>query len=200
MDVAPYERAHIAGELRDALAASGLTQEAFARLLGTSRSRLSAYLNARTIPSAVLYQRALRLAAGLRSARLRGWMIPDRTAAEVDEALNAGDELWAFKLVVQARDQLATMIRTGDEASAAWLVRTRPISDSRYDVLLAALVEHEFGRQGCACTPEWTKDRRLEESWIQPNLRRGPDWTREHTPRWLADRGVFISDHDLMTA
>jgi hypothetical protein len=65
-------------------------------------------------------------------------MIPDRTAQEVDEALEAGDELWAFKLVVQARDQLATMIGTGDEPSAAWLVRTRPISDARYDVLLAA--------------------------------------------------------------
>ena len=63
MDATAYERARVASGLRSALAEAGLTQEAFARLLGTSRPRLSAYLNGRTIPSAALYLRALRTAA-----------------------------------------------------------------------------------------------------------------------------------------
>lgn len=127
-------------------------------------------------------------------------MTPDLTAEAVDEAIQEGDELWAFKLVVQARDEVATMIRIGDEASAAWLFRSRPISDERYDVLLAALIEHEFDRPECRLTPAWTRGLRLETSWIQPSPRWGADWTREHTPTWLAERGIFISAHDLSTA
>ena len=151
-------------------------------------------------PSVPGDESAVRIAAAVDSADRRGWMTPDRTAAEVDEALRDGDELWAFKLVVQARDEVATMIRTGDEASAAWLFRSRPISDERYDVLLAALIEHEFDQRDCRLTPRWTGDLRLKDPWIQPNPRWGADWTREHTPTWLAERGIFISAHDLTTA
>jgi transcriptional regulator with XRE-family HTH domain len=200
MEVTNYEREQIADDLRSALADAHLSQEAFARLIGTSRTRLSAYLNGRTMPSAALYQRALRTAAGLKSARRHGWMTPDRTAAEVNEALQVSDEDWAFKLIVQARDHLAEMLENEDPASDAWLLRSRPISDARYEALLAALIEHEFDKRNCRQTPEWSKRARLENTWIQPNARWGADWTRAHTPQWLAERGIFISDRDLMTA
>ncbi|WP_432940176.1 helix-turn-helix domain-containing protein [Kribbella sp. CA-253562] len=200
MEFSAAEREQIAGELRSALARSGLTQDAFAHLIGTSRSRLSAYLNARTMPSAALYQRILRTAAGLASARRHGWMTPDRTAEEVDEALRSGDEDWAFKLVVQARDQLRAMLERNDPASDAWLLRSRPISDPRYDALLAALIQHEFDQSDHPLRPEWAEDPHLETTWTQTNLRRGEEWTRMHTPDWLARRGIFIADRDLMTA
>jgi hypothetical protein len=127
-------------------------------------------------------------------------MTPDATAAEVDDALDAGDGDWAFKLIVQARDHLATMLNTDDPAADAWLVRSRSISDARYDALLAALVAHEFEQHDTVRTPEWTMTPPLHPDWIQPNLRRGPAWTRTHTPPWLAQRGIYISTHDLKTA
>ena len=200
METTAHERAEIASGLRSALSATGLTQEAFARLLGTSRPRLSAYLNGRTMPSAALYLRALRTANALQSARLHGWMTPDATSTEVNEALAAGDEAWAFKMIIQARDHLATMLDAGNPAADAWLLRSLTITDPRYDALLAAVVAHEFEQHDPSRTPEWTKTPPLRTDWIQPNLRRGVDWTRTHTPTWLARRGIYISTHDLQTA
>ena len=52
------ERQAVAREFRELLAASGLSQADFARRLGTSRSRLNTYLNARVTPSAALLIRA----------------------------------------------------------------------------------------------------------------------------------------------
>ncbi|WP_020388509.1 helix-turn-helix domain-containing protein [Kribbella catacumbae] len=200
MEVADYERAQIADDMRSALVDAGLTQAAFARLLGTSRPRLSAYVSGRTIPSAALYQRALRTARGLKSSRDHGWMIPDRTIDEINAALADGDEEWAFKLALQARDQLAYQLRSHDPASDAWLLRSREITDPRFETLLAALIWHEFEKRDHRRVPEWAQAPRLKKPWLQPNARRGAAWTRKNTPRWLADRGIFISEHDLMTA
>lgn len=200
MEVAEYEREQIAAELRSALADTGLTQEAFARLLGTSRTRLSAYLSGRTIPSASLYLRAMRTAAGLKSSRLHGWMTPDRTIDEINESLAEGNEEWAFKLALQARDQLAYMLQHNDPGSDAWLLRSREISDRRFETLLAALVEHEFEERDNPRIPEWTRNIILTTHWLHTNLRHGADWTRKNTPEWLANRGIYISEHDLMTA
>ncbi|QNE18075.1 helix-turn-helix transcriptional regulator [Kribbella qitaiheensis] len=200
MEVAEYEREQIAADLRSALADTGLTQEAFARLLGTSRPRLSAYLSGRTIPSAALYQRALRTAAGLKSSRLHGWMTPDRTIDEINESLADGNEEWAFKLALQARDQLAYMLQNNDPGSDAWLRRSHEVSDPRFETLLAALVEHEFEQHNSPRIPEWTRRLTLRTPWLHPNLRRGAAWTRKHTPDWLSTRGIYISEHDLLTA
>jgi len=200
MEVAEYERRQIAADLRSALTDAGLTQGAFARLLGTSRPRLSAYLSGRTIPSAALYQRALRTAAGLRSSRIHGWMTPDRTIEEINESLADGNEEWAFKLALQARDQLAYMLQNEDPAGDAWLLRSREIVDPRFETLLAALVEHEFEKRSSPRIPEWTRELTLRRPWLYTNLRRGAAWTRENTPSWLASRGIYISNHDLMTA
>lgn len=200
MDVAGYERAEIADDMRSALADAGLTQEAFARLLGTSRTRLSAYLSGKTIPSAALYQRALRTARGLMASRNHGWMTPDRTIDEINAALAEGDEEWAFKLALQARDQLAYQLGHQDPGTDAWLLRSREIRDPRFETLLAALVGHEYETYDQRRVPEWTQGTALENPWLQPNARRGAEWTRKNTPPWLARRGIFISEHDLMTA
>jgi DNA-binding transcriptional regulator YiaG len=50
-------RAEVAARVRGAVARSGLTQAAFAELVGTSASRLSTYLSGRVMPSAAMLVR-----------------------------------------------------------------------------------------------------------------------------------------------
>jgi len=200
MATTTFERELIAERLRSALADACLTTDAFAGLLGTSRPRLSTYLNGRTMPSAALYERALKTAAALKSARMGGWMTVDNAIDEINKALGEGDSRWAFKLIVQARDHLSEMLDSGDAGSDAWLFRSRQIEDSRYDTLLAAIIEHEFIKRQCRQVPEWAHGARLESAWMQPNARWGEEWTRQHTPDWLSARNIIISDRDLATA
>jgi len=55
------ERAQVAAEVRDLLAASGYTREEFASRIGTSASRLCTYLNGKVTPSAALVVRMRRV-------------------------------------------------------------------------------------------------------------------------------------------
>lgn len=55
------ERDTVAAEIRDAIAASGLTRAEFASRIGTSASRLSTYATGRVAPSATLLLRIRRL-------------------------------------------------------------------------------------------------------------------------------------------
>jgi hypothetical protein len=54
------ERAHVAARIARAVEASGLSQEDFARLVGTSPSRLSTYLHGKVTPSAAMLVRIER--------------------------------------------------------------------------------------------------------------------------------------------
>jgi hypothetical protein len=60
-DAETTERAEVAGRIRDAIVRSGLSAEAFARLIGTSASRLSTYANGRVVPSAAMLIRIERM-------------------------------------------------------------------------------------------------------------------------------------------
>jgi hypothetical protein len=62
------ERVDLSKRLRDLVARSGLNTAAFAERMGTSRTRLSSYLNARVVPSAVLLARAERIGRANHSA------------------------------------------------------------------------------------------------------------------------------------
>jgi DNA-binding transcriptional regulator YiaG len=57
------EREQVAGEIRDLVARSGLSQQDFALRLGTSRPRLSTYMSGKVTPSASLMLRMRRVAA-----------------------------------------------------------------------------------------------------------------------------------------
>lgn len=59
---AAAEVAEVARRLSEFLTASGLTRAEFALKLGTSQSRLSTYLNGKTVPSAALFIWAEHLA------------------------------------------------------------------------------------------------------------------------------------------
>jgi DNA-binding transcriptional regulator YiaG len=62
-DAAAAERDEVAGEIRDLVARSGLSQQDFAVRLGTSRPRLSTYMSGKVTPSAALMLRMRRVAA-----------------------------------------------------------------------------------------------------------------------------------------
>ncbi len=55
------DRAEVADRVRDAVARSGLTNGKFARLVGTSASRLSTYLSGKVTPSASMLVRIERV-------------------------------------------------------------------------------------------------------------------------------------------
>jgi DNA-binding transcriptional regulator YiaG len=55
------ERAEVASEVKRLVFDSGLTQQAFADRIGTSRSRLSTYVSGKVVPSAALMVRMRRV-------------------------------------------------------------------------------------------------------------------------------------------
>jgi transcriptional regulator with XRE-family HTH domain len=189
--------------LARAHADSGLTQADFATALGTSASRMSAYLAGRTMPSAGLYLRAIHLARSLKEARERGWMTPQSTAREIRGALRHEDETWAFKMALQARDQLGDLLGSGSSLVSAWAAAPPSTGDRRWDALLAALTAHTFADAG-ERPPLWavhpSKPLSPEEEWTLPSLLLSEDAVRAHTPDWLAAYGIHAADRDLVTA
>lgn len=67
LDADHQDRMEVAARLRDAVAGSGLTNGQFARLVGTSASRLSTYLSGQVTPSAALLVRIERTSRDLRA-------------------------------------------------------------------------------------------------------------------------------------
>jgi hypothetical protein len=66
VDVEQSDRAEVAARVRDAVNRSGLSNREFARLVGTSGSRLSTYLSGKVTPSAAMLVRIERAAGTLR--------------------------------------------------------------------------------------------------------------------------------------
>lgn len=83
-EAAAADRDQVAQTVRDLVARSGLSQEAFARRIGTSRSRLSTYCSGKVTPSAALLLRMERLAASAAGPR-------DTAASGRDLAAGPGD-------------------------------------------------------------------------------------------------------------
>jgi DNA-binding transcriptional regulator YiaG len=67
-ETADAEREQVAGEIRDLVARSGLSQQDFALRLGTSRPRLSTYMSGKVTPSASLMIRIRRVSAHRQAA------------------------------------------------------------------------------------------------------------------------------------
>jgi len=59
------DRAEVAARIRNAVTGSGLTSVAFARLVGTSASRLSTYLSGKVVPSSAMLVRIEKTARDL---------------------------------------------------------------------------------------------------------------------------------------
>ncbi|MFJ9315923.1 helix-turn-helix domain-containing protein [Pimelobacter simplex] len=188
----------VVGRLREALERSGLSLRGFATALGTSHARLSSYLKGTASPSAALFLRALRLGTALGEAAAQGWLTPTTTQRALKAALAAGDDQWAFKVTTQARDQVRELLALPGAPADAWEARPGSTDDERWDVLLAALVGHEFEQAGRSA-PAWT-DLRTDEDWVKPNLLLDDAQIRAATPGWLGERGIYIAERDLATA
>lgn len=188
--------------LAETQAASGLTAAEFARAVGTSASRWSTYRSGRTVPAATFYLRALRIGAGLRAAGEAGRMTPPLTARVMREALERGGEIWAFKMAVQARDDVHELLDSSDAPPAvdAWDARPGSTGREEWDTLLAALIEHEFVDRGRR-PPGWTAEYpQASADWLLENPFFDENEIREQTPEWLARRRIFVSERDLTTA
>jgi hypothetical protein len=72
IDVEQTDRAEVATRVREAVNRSGLTNREFARLVGTSGSRLSTYLSGKVTPSAAMLVRIERAAGTLRHPTVIG--------------------------------------------------------------------------------------------------------------------------------
>jgi hypothetical protein len=71
-DAERAERDDVARRVRAAIGRSGLTADSFARLVGTSPSRLSTYANGRVVPSATLLVRIEATADRQANSTVRG--------------------------------------------------------------------------------------------------------------------------------
>ena len=71
-DAEDSERAEVAARVRDAVVGSGLTNGEFARLVGTSASRLSTYLSGKVTPSAAMLVRIEWTARNVHYGSARG--------------------------------------------------------------------------------------------------------------------------------
>ncbi|MPZ62783.1 MAG: hypothetical protein GEU93_16115 [Propionibacteriales bacterium] len=196
MNVATDERTEIAAAMRGSVERSALTQADFARHMGTSAARLSTYLSGKTIPSAAIYLRALRLGNALEFARKHGFMTPDDAADAVNRALAEGDEDFAIRMILQARDDLRASTNESSEVRPAWDRRAKHIDDDRFDTLFRAIIAHEFGEQ----VPAWAADAQLAEDWVVEDPFRSPEAIRAQTPRWLARAHIYIAERGLTTA
>lgn len=151
-----------------------------------------------TVPSAVMFVKALRIGAALGRAAARGWITPPVAMAAVEDALVEDDEIWAYKTVLETRDHLKEALVRGDGAVEAWEASPGRGAGERWLVLMAALVARDFDEVG-ATPPEWTACPPLPREWLLESPLLAPDEVRRTTPAWLAARGIFVSGRDLVT-
>jgi transcriptional regulator with XRE-family HTH domain len=184
--------------LADALTTSGLSLRQFARALGTSPSRFSAYRAGRTAPSAAFLLRAERIADALAAARGAGVPSSLDAVASLRKAVDAGDEDWTYALALEVRDRARDILRRRRDLAAAWEAQPPPL-DSRWQALTAALVSHEFTEAGIQA-PAWTEPPLLDQEWVLDSPRLTAEDIRRQTPGWLAERNIYIAEKDLSTA
>jgi len=181
-----------------ALASSGLSLRQFARALGTSPSRFSSYRSGKVAPTAAFLFRAQRIADALRTARREG--IPSAIDAmeSIRRASGAGDDDWTYTLCLEARDRLREVLRRHPSLAAAWEAQPPSGEETRWRVLLAAFVSHEFGRARLPA-PRWTEALSLSTEWVLDTPRLSADEIKRQTPAWLAERNIFVAEKDLAT-
>lgn len=184
--------------LNAAHARSGLSLRRFAHALGTDASRFSAYRSGKIAPSAAFLLRAERIADAI--SRARESRIPSSIDAvlSIGAAHNKGDDDWTYALSLELRDRLRDILRNSTELAEAWEAQP-PDIEAHWMALAAAFVSREFHEAGLPA-PRWTQGPRLASEWILDTPRLSDDQIKEQTPRWLAERNIFIAEKDLVTA
>lgn len=185
--------------LRAAIKASDLTQHAFAKAVGTSPSRLSAYLHGDTAPSATLLMKFQRIGNALHAAHLEFIPTPLDCALSLRQALDAAKRpSGVLRIALEARDRLRDTLENRPHLLDAWDARPT-VGDERWDTLFAAIVEHEFTQAG-RNAPAWAHSERLEEEWMPAKGRLDEDQVRAATPDWLAVKNIRLAESALAVA
>ena len=127
----------------------------------------------------------------------RRWMTAREAATNVEKELATGDEVMAFRMIVQARDHLRSLSTTEDIEE--WGVTPMPLSDTRWDTLLRAVAARTLREMGRPL-PTWTRDiDPLPEAWLVLGLEHRRKRTAAATPPDLADLGILLTENDLVT-
>ena len=122
------------------------------------------------------------------------------TATALREQLQAGNQEWAWRMLLQGRDHLRLMLtQQEDERLGSWEAAPRSTGSSEFDALLAALAQHEFASAGLTA-PDWTCRDPLSEAWIPDHPFLSPERVIAKTPAWLRQRNIFVPDRDLVSA
>jgi len=146
-----------------------------------------------------------RLDKILRALNYQIAVLPTRlgTAAAAAETirqyLERGNQDAALRVVLQ----FAADVETADPALRVALCVTppAPTGESRYDALLAGLVDHSLSKDGLPL-PLWVAEgnRRLESPWdIEPVPSLQPA-ARERTPEGFLRHGVYLDPAELVNA
>jgi transcriptional regulator with XRE-family HTH domain len=185
--------------LRAAIDASGLTQHAFAKAVGTSPSRLSAYLHGETAPSATLLMKFQRIGNALHAARAENVPTPLDCATSLRRALETAKRpSGVLRFALEARDRLRDTLENRSHLIDAWDARAT-VGEKHWDTLFAAIVEHEFIEAGRRA-PSWARAEPLDEEWIPAKGRYNESQVRQATPSWLAEKNILLAESALAVA
>lgn len=187
----------VVDRLNDSLSKSGLSLRQFARAMGTDGSRFSSYRAGRVAPSAAFLIRAERIAEALSDARRDGIPTSIDAADAIRRAARKGNGDWTYALALEARDRLREILERRRALSAAWEAQP-PVMADHWTALLAAFTAHEFDDAGLPA-PKWTQGVRLDDEWVLDTPRLTDAEIKRQTPRWLAQRNIFIAEKDLVT-
>lgn len=195
------DTAEVMALLREAVTASGVSQAAFARALGTSGPRLSTYLAGGTRPSAQFVVRARRLGQALGAASSRGLMSAPATAAAMRDYFFQGDNTeWIWRMLLQGRDHLVEIIADREQVLLdAWEAAPNTVGSVEWDAVFAAVIAHEFDVADLPA-PAWVNREPLTDPWIPEHPFLDADRVRSQTPSWLSRLNIYVPARDLVTA
>lgn len=185
--------------LRAAIESSGLTQRDFAKAIGTSPSRLSAYLHGDTAPSATLLMKCQRIGAALANAHSQHIPTSLDAAESLRRALQTERRAsGVLRLLLEARDRLRDTLENRPNLADAWDAKATT-GDKNWDTLFAAIIEHEFSAAGRPA-PTWSHPEALPEEWCPAQGRLSEDEVRALTPEWLRSRKILLAEPALAVA
>jgi hypothetical protein len=121
------------------------------------------------------------------------------TAIAMRRAIRAHDHSWTWRMLLQGRDHLRSILAEGDELAAAWEAQPVDVGDPGWQALLAAITAHEFGRAE-RIPPQWSQIQPLAKDWAPEHPFLSETRLRQSTPAWLRRLNIYVAERDLVTA
>ena len=190
----------IAGELLEsARQSAGISRRALARLAGASNAGLVNLASGREDATTA------RLDGLLRHLDTQLAVLPTRrttvsgAAAEVAERLNHDDRANALRAIWTAAADLAAVDPATRVALA--VMPPAPTGDSRFDALLAAVVDQVLTTAGLPI-PTWVRgpERSLADPWDVEPVRALQEGARAVTPDAIRRHGIWLDPAELVNA